>query len=97
MSGNEAWNRNVFKRLRKVHWQAVPDGGSGDWEGPAADRRQSLFTCSVLILFICSHIMLRLQPKRHLLMTDLVAAFVLFTFMLVFLYRCVFCVVTVSR
>ena len=34
--------------------------------------------------------MLILQPKRHLLMMDLVAAFVLFIFMLVILFRCVF-------
>ena len=49
MSRNEAWNRNVFKRRGKVDrdwgWyhvvrQAVPDGGSGDWEGPAAGGRQ---------------------------------------------------------
>jgi len=48
MSGNEAWNRNVSDadgRLtetgQRSHFrQAVPDGGSGDWEGPAADGRQ---------------------------------------------------------
>ena len=48
VSGNEGWNRNVFKRWRKVDrrgrchvvLQAVPDGGSGNWEGPAADGRQ---------------------------------------------------------
>jgi len=34
--------------------------------------------------------MLILQPKRHLHMMDLVAAFVLFIFMLVILCRCVF-------
>jgi len=43
-------------------------------------------TCSVLSLFICSHSMLILQyTKRRLLVVDLVAAFVLFIFMLVLL------------
>ena len=46
MPGNEAWNRNVFirnvDRRGRYHvvGQAVPDGGSGDREGPAADGRQ---------------------------------------------------------
>jgi len=49
MSGNEAWNRNVLNadgRLTEkwsryhVVRKTVPDGGSGDWEGPAADGRQ---------------------------------------------------------
>jgi len=46
MPGNEAWNRNVFirnvERRGRYHvvGQAVPDGGSGDREGPAADGRQ---------------------------------------------------------
>jgi len=48
-SGNEAWNRNVLNadgRLTEkwsryhVVRKTVPDGGSGDWEGPAADGRQ---------------------------------------------------------
>ena len=47
MPGNEAWNRNVFirnvDRRGRYHvvGQAVPDGGSGDREGPAADGRVS--------------------------------------------------------
>ena len=49
MSGNEAWNRNVLNadgRLTEkwsryhVVRKTVPDVGSGDWEGPAADGRQ---------------------------------------------------------
>jgi len=41
MSGNEAWDKNVLNADRRgrhhVVRQAVPGGGSGDWEGPAAD------------------------------------------------------------
>jgi len=42
-------------------------------------------TCFILSLFIYSHIMLIFSTKCHLLMIDLVAAFVLFIFMLVLL------------
>jgi len=41
--------------------------------------------------------MLILQYKVSLLLIDLVAAFVLFIFMLVGLYCCIICVATVSR
>jgi len=62
MSGNEARNRNVFRRCWKVDRdgqrsrcprQAVPDGGSGDWESPYVDRdtydmiRDAVLTCSL--------------------------------------------------
>jgi len=50
MSGNEAWNRKVLDadgRLTETGQiayhavrQTVPNSGSGDWEGPAADGRQ---------------------------------------------------------
>jgi len=44
MSGNEAWNRNALNADGRGRYhvvrQAVADGGSGDWEGPAADGRQ---------------------------------------------------------
>ena len=47
MSGNEAPSRNVFRRWRKVDRDGAEItlsgrllGGSGDWEGPAADGRQ---------------------------------------------------------
>jgi len=51
MSGNEARNRNIFDadgRLietgqRSHNRQNVANGGSGDWEGPAADGRQFHF------------------------------------------------------
>ena len=50
MSGNEAWNRKVLDadgRLTETGQiayhavrQTVPNSGSGDWKGPAADGRQ---------------------------------------------------------
>ena len=61
MSGNEAWNRNVFLnadgRLTDgadiTVRQAVPDGGSGDREGPAAHGRQFHFTSLFINFFNC--------------------------------------------
>ena len=97
-SGSIYWIRGGIKRTYAyiVKCSGVTRVNKGE---TAATRLICVLNLHVvfLILFICNHISLILQPKRHLLVTELVADFVLFTFIFGILYRCGFRVATGSR